>query len=321
MRLILLYILLICGLVGWSQYPPAANQAGTTAIHKDSSAIVGWADAVVDFQREYQDIANPSGGFADHGDSTAALGYAEGNGADVVSLGDAGWIVLTFPFVIENRPGADFAVFENSFSHDFLELAHVEVSSDGQNFVRIPSVSLTPTDVQTGSFGYTDPTKIHNLAGKYIQGYGTPFDLEDIADSTGINIDSINYVKVIDVVGSINSTYGSYDSQGNLINDPYPTAFGSGGFDLDGVGVMHAKGVFANATDFSTPELTIYPNPSADVIYFSETVSSVRLYNLQGQLIFEDVNLDRVSLCSLGVPEGMYLLHCDGEVYKVVYQF
>ena len=31
------------------------------------------------------------------------------------------------------------------------------------------------------------------------------------------------------------------DSKGNVINEPYPTAFASGGFDLDGVGVVNEK--------------------------------------------------------------------------------
>jgi hypothetical protein len=45
-------------------------------------------------------------------------------------------------------------------------------------------------------------------------------------------------VRIVDVVGSL--TLGSVDSLGNVVNDPYPTAFASGGFDLDAVGVLHA---------------------------------------------------------------------------------
>jgi hypothetical protein len=47
-------------------------------------------------------------------------------------------------------------------------------------------------------------------------------------------------VRVTDVVGSINPLFGTRDSLGNLINDPFPTATPSGGFDLNGVGVLHA---------------------------------------------------------------------------------
>ena len=37
--------------------------------------------------------------------------------------------------------------------------------------------------------------------------------------------------------------YASYDSQRHQINDPWPTAFdiGTGGFDLDAVGVINEK--------------------------------------------------------------------------------
>jgi len=59
--------------------------------------------------------------------------------------------------------GFDFAVFENSFNDSFLELAFVEVSSDGINFVRFPATSNTQTDVQITGFGTIDPTYINNL--------------------------------------------------------------------------------------------------------------------------------------------------------------
>jgi len=46
-------------------------------------------------------------------------------------------------------------------------------------------------------------------------------------------------VKVIDVIGTIDPQYASRDSFGNIVNDPYPTPFGSCGFDLDAVGVIN----------------------------------------------------------------------------------
>ena len=54
-------------------------------------------------------------------------------------LGDDGSLVLTFPAPIADGAGPDFAVFENAFSTEFLELAFVEVSSDGTNFTRFPA--------------------------------------------------------------------------------------------------------------------------------------------------------------------------------------
>jgi len=103
----------------------------------------------------------------------------------------------------------------------------------------LASVSQSPILQQTGSFGATLPTRIHNLAGKYRLPYGTPFDLNDIAHISYINPENVRYVRIVDVVGSIDSTWGSRDSKGNLINDPFPTNFASSGFDLDAVGVIH----------------------------------------------------------------------------------
>lgn len=243
-----------------AQYAPAANETGTTALFKDSAAFVNWANLVVAIERGPRNIAVAGSPSVDFGEETNALGKAEGNGTEVVSLGDGGTIVLGFPHPIRDGAGHDFAVFENSFDHDFLELAHVEVSTDGLRFVRIPSVSLTPTEEQIGGFGTLRADQIHNLAGTYMQGYGTPFDLQDVADSSGIDLENIRYVKVVDAIGSIAPASGSRDSQGNLINDPYPTDFASGGFDLDAIGVLHENNPLGNATA-AVPPATVYPNP------------------------------------------------------------
>ena len=187
-----------------------------------------------------ENIANPSLGLASFGDPNNALGPADGNTLHVVSLGDGGQITLTFDHPITNGPGFDFAVFENGFSDTFLELAFVEVSSDGTDFVRFPSISLTQTTTQVGGSGALDTTNIYDLAGKYRVGFGTPFDLSEVAGVNPlVDVNEIRYVRVIDVVGSINPQFGTRDSQGNLINDPYPTPTSTGGFDLNGVGVMN----------------------------------------------------------------------------------
>lgn len=243
--LLLVFLMLVSSSV-FSQGPfaPAAGQPGSTAIYKDSSIIVSWASGI-EIYRGYVRIDDPSFTYngsnrASYGYPTIAVGAAQESSYDVVSLGDGGYAILSFDRPILNGPGPDFAVFENSFSDTFLELAFVEVSSDGERFVRIPAISLTQTQTQVGGFGTIDPTNIHNFAGKYRQGYGTPFDLDDIADSTGIDINNIRFVKIIDVVGSIDEQYCTYDSQGNKVNDPWPTPFNSSGFDLDAVAVINS---------------------------------------------------------------------------------
>ena len=114
MKNILLFSILLYHTFTQAQYAPAAGQAGTTAIHKDSSIIVSWATKVITFNRGYMDISNPSSGLVTFGDSTEALNSAEGTSADIVSLGDGGSITLGFDHPIKNGLGHDFAVFENS---------------------------------------------------------------------------------------------------------------------------------------------------------------------------------------------------------------
>jgi hypothetical protein len=158
-------------------FAPPVDSIGTSAIHKDSSVFVGWATQCTVI-RGYQDIAQPSLGYVTAGLPENAVGLAGTNG--VVSLGDGGSAIVTFSQPIMNGSGWDFAIFENAFQNTFLELAFVEVSSDGVTYFRFPSTSLTPFETQIGTFGEVDATLINNLAGKYRAQYGTPFDLEEL---------------------------------------------------------------------------------------------------------------------------------------------
>lgn len=302
--------------VALAQYAPAAGQPGTTAVHKDSVAIVSWANSVVQFERGASDIANGWSSLASFGDSTQAIGYAQGSSTNVVSLGDSGSITLVFPFPIMNGPGNDFAVFENSFSNEYLEFAFVEVSSDGIHFVRFPSVSLIQSIIQTGPYENSDTELIHNLAGKYRQGYGTPFDLEDLIDSSGIVLDSIQFVKVVDVIGTINSAHCSYDSQGNRINDPYPTDFAAGGFDLDGVGVINENNIYASIDDVLPIEVVIYPNPSIGKFYLNLSGERIKLsvLDLSGKFYFTElVSGNELIDFSNQLSKGVYLIRVESE--------
>ncbi len=222
-----------------AQFAPAVGQLGCSAIYKDSSAIQSWADSCKVY-RGWKDIANKNLGKVSFGKDSAGIGSVNiSNG--VVSLGDSGVVICYFKDAISNGIGEDFAVFENSFDGLFLELAFVEVSTDGLHYARFPAQSKTDTTLQIDGFGQIIATKIHNFAGKYKVDYGTPFDLEEIQNDSFINKDSIHYVKLIDVVGSIQNNYCSKDKDHNKINDPYPTPFISGGFDLDAIGVIHQK--------------------------------------------------------------------------------
>ena len=213
----------------------------------DSDAIVGWASRVVGYS---------PGSNVDAQWQTAshALGPAEGNSFDIVSLGRGGSLTLAFDAPIRNGEGADFAVFENGFGDDFLELGFVEVSSDGSNYVRFPTDSLTASAVD--AYETIDTTQIDGFAGKYPQGFGVPFDLADLAETSAtLDVSQITRVRLVDVVGD-----GSVlDTSGNPIYDPFPTT-GSSGLDVDAVAVLNAVDPTKLVVDFEEVGASLSPN-------------------------------------------------------------
>ena len=207
-------------------------------------------------------------------DESLALGPVTGDNFDVLSLGDltaaqitsgasVGKVTLHFTDAqhtapIRNLPGADFVVFENGFEDTtgaggvFAELAYVEVSSDGVNFARFPSVSLTPAAV--GSYAALDPTNVFNLAGKHVnadgESWGTPFDLANLAShplvAAGmLDLNAVRYLRVVDIPG--NGAF--FDSASHPIYDSWRT-IGSGGFDLEAVGAISVALTFNEWQDF-----------------------------------------------------------------------
>ncbi len=233
-------------------FAPAAGQVGSTAINMNDSRIQGWASGVVDYSQGSN--VDPQ-----WGNTANALGQAQGQSDSIVSLGRGGSITLSFDNPIMNGAGYDFAIFENSFTDTFLELAWVEISTNGFDFFRIPGFSYTgidltdPTnrnnDTPVGGFGSVDPTNVNGLAGKYRQGFGTPFDLGLFSSVSIIDINNINFIRLVDIIGDGRETDSS-QSTVNLSNGstlpwgPFPIydptfTFGSAGFDLDAIAVMN----------------------------------------------------------------------------------
>jgi len=250
----------------------------------DPGAIVnpifrGWATDV----NEYAPSDDEWIGSDVWNDPTKALGPATGENFDIVSLGDLdpaeiatgiepGRITLTFDDPIRNAGGYDFAVFENAFVSLYNtgggsvagqmlgELGYVEVSSNGRDFVRFPSVSLTAEPV--GPYGTIEISDIHNLAGKHPNAgglcVGTPFDLSDVAADPlvadgGVDINDIRYVRIVDIPGSgdflddaeefidpaTSPIWANY-ADAHAVYDAWLT-FGSGGIDVEAVGVLNAQ--------------------------------------------------------------------------------
>lgn len=323
------FTLLLCASVVAQEQGPfcgAADTPGSNAISRDSSAIVAWATGV-SVVRGPQKIDDPESPLASYGpDESIVLGKASNLTTAAVSLGDGGSATLTFDRPIRNGIGPDFAVFENGMKNMqtggyFLELGFVEVSSDGEHFVRFPATSLTPDTAQQGPFADTDPTMLNNLAGKYTVGFGTPFDLDELRDSAGIDLQAITHVRIVDVVGCIDSAYATYDAFGHRVNDPWPTDFNSSGFDLTGVAVLHQQGESIHAAEQTRVIVRVYPNPVTDHINVigAEPGSIVYVSNLMGQVMMQQIaTSESLTIALTTLKSGIYLLHTDTTVCRIV---
>lgn len=297
-----------CGIVGTE---------GCTAIAANSSAILGWATACT-LDLGPQNISVDGSPLVSYHTAEDAIGPCTMNdNLSVVSLGDGGSATLTFAHAIKNGNGPDFAIFENSFDDYFLELAFVEVSSDGERFVRFPATSLTQTVRQIGGSGRVDASYINNLAGKYRSGYGTPFDLAELADSTGIDINNITHVRIVDAIGSIDPQYASYDAFGHMVNDPWPTNSYSSGFDLDGIAVLHQVG--EGIDDVTVAQVSIYPNPVADCLTISGAAGTEAvLYDMTGRQLFcWTIVSDQQQLNTNTLAQGIYMLRVGDMTFRV----
>ncbi len=309
-RILIVLLLIVQQFIVQAQFHPSLGQPGCIAIHKDSSVFNAWvSDASI--VRGMQQMGVDSLGLAWSGIDEYALGRAGDN--PMISLGDGGSATLQFDGVLRNGAGYDFAVFENSFDGDFLELAFVEVSSDGERFVRFPAYSETDTINGTSAFGYTNPEQIHNLAGKYPLFYGTPFDLNELQDSSGIDVQNIRFVRVVDVVGSMDPRFCSRDALGRKVADPWPTPFPSGGFDLDAVGAIHFVPAGIDATKRS--EVKLYPQPASEKVWVKNhfnTEYEARFTALDGHLFTRPVNADG-SIDISGLSAGYYILELNSN--------
>ena len=261
----------------------APGSQSSTAVPANDASIVDWAsgyqsyapgtDVDLTFQTPQKALGAP-------GNSN---GNSEGSVFDIVSLGRGGSIVLSFDPPIVDGAGYDFAVFENAFSNTFLELAKVEVSSDGVNFVQFLAFSLVPAPV--GVFGSSDPSDIEQLAGKYRAGYGTPFDLSQLSGNPLIDLNNVAYVRLIDVIGdglADNSislqavadwagitvaqlpayVVDAINAAPAAVYDPYPT-ISSAGFDLDAIGVINQLRLVQMDVVPFDPNNTIDPDSTA----------------------------------------------------------
>ena len=248
---------------------------------QDPNAVVnpifrGWATAVI----SYEPAPGVAAQWADPnkalgpatGEPLGIVSLGDLN-RDLISQGATpGRITLSFDEPIRQGRGYDFVIFENGFvsaatyntgsveGQMFTELGYVEVSSNGIDFVRFPAVSLTPAP--TGPYGTVEISNLYNLAGKHPNAggicTGTPFDLLEIASDPDVlsglvDINDIRYVRIVDIPGS-----GDFYDRASAHPDPWSqpggdrythnhaiydawVTFGSGGLDLEAVGVLREQ--------------------------------------------------------------------------------
>lgn len=168
-----------------------------------------------------------SGGFG-HASAHARVAGAPGGSEDVVSVGCGGSLVVDLgPEGAVDGPGVDLIVFENPFSEEFPEPAHVWVSADGcawETFVCDPTTLV----------GCAGQTPVAALPGTAIdprvpaEAGGDGFDLADVG------LPWIRFVRVLDDSALY---WAQYD--GDWCD---PGMGGKGGFDLDAVSVVHGGG-------------------------------------------------------------------------------
>ncbi len=259
----------------WRHAAPTDDDAVINPIFR------GWATSVVSYSPAPS--VDPQ-----WSDPNKALGPATGNNLDIVSMGDLdrqqidasmppGQITLSFSEPIRDGNGYDFVVFENGLVSEwdtatgsvtgqmFAELAFVEVSSNGEDYVRFPAVSLTSETV--GPYGTIEVSKVYNLASKHPNANGlctgTPFDLREVANypavmSGLVDVNKIKYVRIVDIPGSGDfydnadahidpKTWPIWDyyTSDHPIYDAWVT-FGSGGFDLEAIGVLEEQNYSAD---------------------------------------------------------------------------
>ncbi len=308
-----------------SQFAPQVGLQGTSAIAKDSNIILSWASNCI-IHRGWIDIADTTLGKTSQGDSLSALGMADAN---IVSLGDGGEAILYFENPITNGNGFDFAIFENGFRNPidsneaFLELATVAVSNDGINYYSFNAVCNQDTLSQIPGAGvYLDARKINNLAGKYITYYGTPFDLDELGMILALDINNIHYIKIKDVVGSLNKQFCTRDINNHIINEPYPTPYPTGGFDLDAVAVIHQKYPTGVEQTYQSTNIQLYPNPVNDFLYIVDFApfTHYRLFTSTGQLLKKELIAKCIETHTL--KSGLYWIELESKQgNKQVFRF
>jgi hypothetical protein len=83
---------------------------------------------------------------------------------------------------------------------------------------------------------------------------------------------------------------------------------------MDGPAAMSAQ----NKPSRTPQQLSIYPNPTSDHLYFSSLASEIVVYDNLGKRVMSATKTDRISTQSLS--NGVYIVETDGQFHKLVVQ-
>lgn len=190
--------------------------AGLSTYYAD--AVITWAPGTAAHANGNNALGPPSGGGLFLGSTHAA------------SLGVQGWTVLQLDEAAFDGAGTDLIVCENAFfvsgapGTAFVEAVFVEVSTDGNTFVRFPAEYGGPA-VQSPPFAGVRPEWYFGFAGvlpvsadpakgvdplHLVHGGGDAFDLGDLADDPAVvagdvDLYDIRYVRLVDVRSGVDT--------------------------------------------------------------------------------------------------------------------
>ena len=220
---VFLTLALACADKGGDRYGPGDSGAADSADTSDTAAVDPgpdpFADVVVSFS------PGAGAGYGQDGYPTVVLGSPEGGGTsgglDVLSLGEAGTIILSFDDIgIIDGEGPDLLVFENPFP-GWAERGLVAASADGETWAEWP---CDPNDEAGAYPGCAGVALVYATSSNGIDATDPETAGGDAFDLADLGLASARYVRITDAGTS------TYDGV-------------SGGFDLDAIAVVNGEAI------------------------------------------------------------------------------
>ena len=129
-------------------------------------------------------------------------------------------------------------------------------------------------------------------------------------------------MRIVDVIGSIDPQFACRDSEGHIINDPWPTPFSSSGFDLDAVGVIFNQS--NNAISDVEKIVTIFPNPASDevtIIPQNSSIMDIQIADFSGRVLMEYLaQRDKISIDISSLMPGVYIIRIFENSNTITYR-